>query len=219
MTGWRIALLIALSTLLVLLAALGVWIGTLPEPHPGLGCATTWKWDPSCIYIEELKPDSTLSRPAAQMYLVDFKETPNAGPPVCLPMWYAYRYVRAETGEYGPMSDWTKTPVQAGGVHLPTTSCPISENTCQFNNPILGVTSDLEYAPMKTSVWANVHRYVGTVGQTNPPSETVMERESTIVGMLLPSTSRGCGVTYAVDDVLHNPCIARQCGVRCENCA
>jgi len=195
-----------------------VWL-VVRKTKPGLSCKRdTLKWDPTCLWMQELKSDSSIQQPQNPLYLVKFSYSENSGPPVCLPMWYAYRYVKADTGEYGPLSQWTTSPVSAGGQNLPLPpNCSISDDTCTFNNPVIGVVDKLEYPLLTSGIWANVHRYVGKMNQSQSPDSDTMEKNSTIIGTLLPF-SAGCNATYAWSDVLDNPCVNTNCGVRCTNC-
>ena len=161
-----------------------------------------------CTFFKESSPSSTLTLPPPQPYLLNFTQA-SQGAPWCVPTWYALRYVDSATGEYGPLSAWTRSPVVAGST-LTAQACPhgkcyFSDNgvvtppgpgTCTFSTPVVGVVEALQYSPETDGVWVNVHRQSTTL---DPSSE------GTIVGYLLPqsyTTPVGWNSPASFQDVL-----------------
>lgn len=210
----------------------------MPQPTYGKSChsgaAASEKWNSTCTYINEVSPDSSLASPSAlSLNLLKFENIPGAGNALNLPMWYRFRYVNANTGGYSDFSSWTDTSVYAGSKTLPCqggagncSSQYIPANTCNFNQPTLGIpTNTLQYPLMRPTsngqtIYANVHRYVGTsldslppcnAGQ-NPSTDNCINVQDEIIGILLPPTTMN-GIQYnSIIDVLNNPCkTASQC--------
>jgi len=225
-------ILTILAILVLATIGFGVWVFFLKQPHPGVNChkTTGWVWSPDCKYIEEKFPDKSLADPGhLKLYLAKFSDVTGGGPPVCLPMWYCFRYVNVKTGGYSKFSQWTESPVRAGGDMFPCVGgkgkcdpslVPQGKKTCAFNQPVIGIP-DLQYDPFKvlhdgSFIYTNVHRYVGSPTETKPPG-TPEETKTEIIGFLIPSSVKG--VKYAWTDVLFNPCKEGQpgCG-RCRGC-
>lgn len=168
------SVLIAIFILLILILGIGYyWVINLQAPSPGNSCSNSdWLWIDNCLGFQELNPDPTLLSPSNEkLYLVKFANTAGAGPPMCKPMWYRFRYVNVKTGGYSPFSAWTTNPIFAGANNLPClqgngncpTSVPEGSQSCQFNAPTVGIPS-LLYSPTQPTVsgsfiYANVHRY------------------------------------------------------------
>ncbi len=225
-------IMIWLFLLLLLTITFGVWILILKQPHPGIDCRkmSGWVWAKDCTHIEEKFPDPKLDDPSKlQLYLVKFSRADGAGPPVCLPMWYCFRYVNVKTGGYSPFSQWTHSPIRAGGDMLPCLDGPgkcdknevlQGKKSCVFNQPIIGVP-DLQYNPLEatddTFIFANVHRYTGKSKDTKPPGSP-KTTDTEIIGYLIPTKSIK-GIKYIWRDVLFNPCenTPPGCG-RCRGC-
>jgi len=226
-------ILAILFLFLILTVVFGIWVFLLKKPHPGVDCHKTsdWVWSPDCTYIEEKFYDPKLADPSQlKLYLAKFSRVSGAGPPVCLPMWYCFRYVNVKTGGYSKFSQWTSSPIRAGGDLLPCVKgpgkcdpklVPQGKKTCAFNQPAIGIP-DLQYNPLKlqpgdTFVYANIHRYVGSPTDTKPPGPPE-KTQTEIVGYLIPSKTVP-GIKYAWNDVRFNPCEEGQpgCG-RCRGC-
>lgn len=230
MKTWSWVVLGILAFLLVILLAFGGWVLLLGKPSPGINCRerSDWLWSPTCKYIEEKFPDPSLQDPSnLKLYLIKFSQVRGAGPPVCLPMWYCFRYVNVKTGGYSGFSKWTDSPVSAGGDNLPCLDgvgkcdnlVPQGKRSCNFNQPLIGIPN-LQYNPLNPNpdgsfIFANIHRYVGNPGDTSPPGPP--EKISTeIIGYLIPNKVAE-GVKYAWPDILFNPCKVKSCG-RCMGC-
>jgi len=185
-------------------------------------CGGGWLWDPECHFFQERFLDDTLDSPSSlALSLVGFSNVPGAGPSLCYPMWYKFKYVNVDTGGYSSSSAWTKSAVQAGSSTLPCTTevCPfpVGRESCLFNQPVLGI-SNLQYNPFQRLpdgryVCVNVHRYVGRWGSTTPPSS----EDGDIIGILIPS-SVFPGISFVCTDVLYNPCVDESACNRCPNC-
>ncbi|MDB4769366.1 hypothetical protein OAG24_00225 [bacterium] len=230
MQGRTIAL-ITIIILILILIAVAVWIWFIKNPlNPPIDCTKSgWAWDPSCLFFKENFSDGSLIAPDNEIYLVGFKETKSSavGPPLCIPMWYRFRYVNVNTGGYGPLSKWTSGPVRSGGIGFPcirdsNNECPAhideGKKSCDFNHPIVGV-KDLHYDPRKPLdngdfVWTNIHRFDGG---NNPPPDN---EEGKIVGYLYPASGLE-GVKYIWNDIFFNPCKDSNdpvCLNRCKGC-
>lgn len=179
------------------------------KPSGGGSNCNTSQWDKNCVYYLEKYADSTITTPAQPLYLGAFGYSQGAGPALCQPMWYAFRYVRQSDGGYGPLGSWTTQPVFAGSCNLP--SAPSVVNTGQvpppgnsqvsvtYNTPKVVTTQPLDY-PLYQGYVANIHRYVG---QTPPPNGS--DTGSTIIGSLEPISVNSYGFTSQFTDVLFNP--------------
>ena len=211
---YQVLIFLAILIVIAVIWAL-VYLIKNKKVKPGISCkGKKEKWDSSCSWLMEIKYDPSIAKPKNPLYLLKFEYSKEIGPPVCLPMWYAYRYVDSKTGNYGSMSEWTTSPISAGGKNLPTPPGCTIEETCEFNMPVIGVIEKLEN-DLTSGIWANVHRYVGDTDQS-PLSSKEMEEKSTIIGMLVPFSS-GCDGKYAWFDT-DNPCKNEDCGMRCDNC-
>jgi len=214
-----------LGSLVLLMGVLGYggwWTYKLEKPTPGNKCSGNgWKWDTTCSYIQEIKPDPSLKSPQSPPYLINFTKSEGAGPPIFLPMWYRYRYVNVLTGGYSSFSPWTTSPVMSGEcvlpcvadgtpvspINTPSVECPFptGPSSCVFNQPVIGVPkTKIDYSPVTVNpdggfIYMNLHRYVGRVGDTKPPDNPKDE----IVGVILMPRE---GKYYVYIDVLNNPC-------------
>lgn len=172
----------------------------------------TSQQDSECVYYLEKYPDSSITTPGQTLYLGAFSYSRGAGPALCQPMWYAFRYVRQSDGGYGPLSDWTPAsqPIFAGSCNLPcapkvcgSTLVPPTGNShasVTYNAPQVVTVSTLDY-PLYQGYVANIHRYVGTDPTIPPPAGT----EGTIIGTLETVSSSSHGFTSQFIDVLFNP--------------
>lgn len=232
METWAWITLSGLGLLLIILLIFSVWVLLLKKPHIGVDChkQSDWVWSKDCHYFEEKFFDENLKDPSKlKPYLVKFSSVEGAGPTVCLPMWYAFRYVDVKTGGYSKFSQWIEGPVFAGAKILPclkglgkcdSNLVPQGRATCDFNQPLIGVP-DLQYNPTQpindTFIFTNIHRWVGKPGDTKPPGSPE-ETKTEIVGFFLPNKSVP-GIRYATPDVLFNPCNDNVSGCgRCRNC-
>lgn len=176
----------------------------------------TSKQDNECLYYLEKYSDPSITTPDQTLYLGSFSYSQGAGPALCQPMWYAFRYVRQSDGGYGQLSHWTTLPIFAGSCNLPCApsstsgsgSCGTalvpppnnSQASITYNAPQVVTVSALDY-PLYQGYVANVHRYVGTDPNTPPPEGTV----GTIVGTLQPVSFNSNGFTGQLIDVVFNP--------------
>ena len=213
---------------LLLIAAVIISVWYYIEKRKPIDCrASGWVWSENCTHFEEKFPDSKLKDPSnLKLYLVAFSQVDGAGPPVCLPMWYCFRYVNVKTGGYSPFSQWTTGPVRAGGFNLPCLDGKCGDKvlqgkkSCVSNQPTIGVP-DLQYDPLKltddTFIYANIHRYVGKPNDMSPPAHPAAT-PTEIIGYLIPNKGIK-GIKYAWRDVLYNPCRNNPpgCG-RCQGC-
>lgn len=197
---------------------------------PGISCEKSgWSCLPSGIGIKETSPDPSLKSPANQeLYLAKFVKASGAGPVLCLPMWYCFRYVNAKTGRYSPFSKWTSLPVYSGAEKLPYPprgSGLVGKQTCSFNQPTIGAMS-LDYPFTMNArgefIVANLHRYVGKTeingnNEIPPPDPNKTPVVTEIVGYLTPYTGSG-GIKYAWADIMNNPCRNNGCSSRCKGC-
>jgi hypothetical protein len=213
----QILSLLIIGTIILLLLYFIWWVKTLSAPTPGKSCHNTgWSWNNSCLYFDEKEYDPTLTSPAElQPYLIDFSNSPSAGNPLYLPMWYRFRYVNVITGGYSDFSKWSASPVISGGCCLPCKDgvgkCSFTQgpSTCSYNSPVIGIAqSDSAYNPQSMQsdgsfIYINVHRYVGKLyTETSPPADNV---EDEIVGYMIPSAAYGSSY-YILKDILYNPC-------------
>ncbi len=184
----------------------------MTKPNPGQNCHIldpSGKWSENCMYIQEIKPDSTLKDPIDPAYLISFTSAPKIGPPLGANVWYRYRYVRGDTGGYSKFSPWTKSPIIAGSKNLPckTSGCPgvkySGSQSCDSNLPTIEIEkSDYNIA---SGVYINVHKYAYPPQHTAPPPPNAQDE---IVGIFLP---RG-DTSYTFTDALSpSPCEKIQC--------
>lgn len=225
MTAGRWALLSILSLITLILIALFIWVFVFLKNPPQIPCPAGW--DKNCSYILEKYYDESIdvTKPLP-LYLGDFEFKVGEGPPLCKPMWYAFRYVRLNDGGFGSLGPWTDKPVFANAptngqncnLPCPGQNCPVDQDgnskycgpvSCNFNHPVMGTVDDLGYSSQKDGVYANVHRYIGTDDTTPPP----IGEEGEIVGILLPSSSYA--LKSMIVDVLYNP---NTQGATCSGC-
>nr|QBK85753.1 MAG: membrane protein [Marseillevirus LCMAC101] len=185
-------------------------------------------WNENCLYPQAIgKPDSSIADPSdKQLYMAGFSYSAAGGLPLCLPLWYRFRYVNDKSGNYSPFSKWTCSAVMAGGTNLPCDpNCPDScdkrisgDASCSFNRVAMGVTEALQdgiSSPEKDGSinWAVVYRYVGKENNVDtPPSEDPNVGDP--LGFLVPSSSYS-GYTNVFTDVGNNPCPVVKASVGC----
>jgi hypothetical protein len=206
--------ILGISILVLLIIGIGVWF--LPKYVPPAGCGNlSSQWArPNCVFLTESYSDSSIPTPTPSLYLGSFSQdsSPSVGGPCCTPMWYAFRYVRLSDGGYGPLSEWTTVPVQAGASTLPwATGAPnqsVGTATCMFNHPVIVTTQPLDLSYTDGYI-LNLHRQVGT-----PPGAT---SEGQIVGALINSgkTNPGFWYTSSWNDILYP---TNTTGSRCIGC-
>jgi hypothetical protein len=206
----------ALTIALIIIVYLIYYVYNLQKPGPG-SCDVikdkdpTVLWGAGCQFIQEIKLDNTITTPKIPLTLTKFTSSPSLGPGwggVCV--WYSYRYVNGKTGNYGNLSPWTTTFIQAG---LPLSELPVSESTknsgsftysghdsCNSNLPEL-YTPSLDYS-LSSGIYINVHRFVSST-ITPPPEGTI----GTIIGLLEPN-GKGGGIYL---DVSSSPCADGGC--------
>lgn len=159
----------------------------------------------------EKRFDPSILKPTKTLSLTNFSFNPGLGAPVCKAAWYAFRYVKLD-GSYGPLSEWTEIPVQAGKKEQPclngdcTSMCKNSsgkeepcvltgENSCHCNNPVLGVTGQFAYNTLEGEWYTVIHRQLDNFDPT---------KEGTPIGTLFPNISNPRGVTYIFPDIVFN---------------
>ena len=175
-----------------------------------------------CNYIEEIFQDPSLTSPKGlRLSLLAFSQTPGAGNPVSLPMWYRFRYVNTNTGGYSDFSDWTQSYIQAGAIKLPCVAgfgnCNkkyVQQGTksCKFNQPTVGIEKGkLQYNPTTlrkdgSYIYINVHRYVSpSTNDTDPPPSGECTGDEIIGTLLLPLTQDSASYMTFID-AANNPC-------------
>ena len=153
-------------------------------------------------HIPESSFDSTIpSASGSRLSLVSFKSSQGAGDPITTPHWYRFRYVNTKTGEYGELSEWTKSGIVAGSSNLPCDGVcgkdVISGEDGNDNNQIkVGISeSQIQVDPYKLLpgggfLWLNVHRYVGDYP----------EGDGEIVGFLTKEYING-NVVWSMTDI------------------
>ena len=222
MSGVKYFFVGLLSFFIVLLILFYIYVYKLQKPTPGVDCHknSDWLWNSNCTAFQEITPDSTLQSPSTeQLYLYGFSQVSGAGPSICLPVWYRFRYVNVNTGGYSPFSEWTSLPIMSGASQLPCNgqcsgSIPIGSASCNCNQITVG-TNSLIYSPTQPLtngdfVYANVHRYVGQQGSVNQPPADAQDE---IIGFLFPQ-----GNNYVFIDALNNPCLSNTCPSSCTGC-
>lgn len=187
-----ILIMTSLIILLALTLGFGLYVFLLKKPSP-VNCSKNQKWNSTCTFPLELFEDATISAPKVDLELKEFTVDTSVGGPLCVPVWYCFRYVNPLTGGYGPMSEWTKKPIIAGSKDLP---CPISSSGSSqcgvdvligkegenANSIVVGTTKDLD---MPVEFFANVHRFIGET----PPEPDIAKTE--IVGFLIQASISG----------------------------
>ena len=194
-TTLTIFTLIMLSVICILVfLAYKVHVMEKPEEIPKCkrdldGSENDLKWLDTCYGFEEIFFDQTLPKPDVtidpntgqtserpnKLELTKFKFTSGAGGAVAYPTWYRWRYVNANTGGFGPFSDWTDKPIIAGSNkdQLPLANTydvdevELEKDGCSNNNITIGLPSNsFEIPPGKPQkrynnnlIFINVHRY------------------------------------------------------------
>jgi hypothetical protein len=212
-----------------------VYFLTLPNPKNtdtcSYGCSRAPIWmqstPPYCIWVKEEYSDKSIPKPTLQPYLSNFTSQEGAKP-YCLPVWYAYRYVRNKDGGYGPMSNWTgynpadpnnPISIKAGSVNLPCppggcakNGVPFGNKTCSASQPFLSLDGSLdfnvnEYSPDGYSL--NVHRQIGYIDtKTGEDKGFNPTSEGEIVGVFYVN-DKTQGSTAFFTDIL-NPNVTDQ---------
>jgi hypothetical protein len=193
----------------------------LQKPSPG-SCdalrqtSPSVKWSADCSYVQELKLDSSIPTPKIPLYLSSFTNSPGSGPAWGVNVWYRYRYVNGNTGNYGNFSPWTITSISSGKSNLPcknstdkTNGCPssfqkIGKDSCQSNLPTLNLDGDT-VVNLTNGMYINVHRYVADSTNQSPPSDSSSDK---IVGMMIPQGNSG---NFMFIDVSESPCKEMSC--------
>ena len=214
--------MIILVMFILMIIGFAVWVYTMPSPSTRL-CKQWRKTNPAmnetCLYPMAIGTlDSSMKDPSEmQLFMANFSYSDAGGLPLCLPLWYRFRYVNDKTGNYSPFSQWTCSAVTAGGTDLPCfEDCPKNscderisgEASCSFNRVTMGVTTDLQYGMIPqedgSMNWAVVYRYVGQADDVaEQPSDD--DNVGDPLGMLRQSSSYS-GYTNVFDDVGNNPC-------------
>lgn len=215
--------LVAVFIGIVILTIFLVWLEKLQKPTPGKSCKSgsdsDFMWNDSCLYIDEVKYDSSLQSPKNLSPVLTNFTTASGSPSFYKPAWYRFRYVNTKTGAYSDFSGWSKSPVISGSCCLP---CPggkcsfnVGGSTCSANQPQIGIASDeVQYSPTKLQpdgsfIYMNLHRYVDNdITNTTPPDDSVQDE---IVGYLLPTAFVGGKTYYTWTDALKNPCEGKSC--------
>jgi hypothetical protein len=222
-------LLLLLGCILLITTGFGVWSyrldnASIQKITPCKLRSPDQKWDTSCLFFQEISPDTKLADPSdLQLSLLQFSYVNSAGPPLTVPMWYRFRYVNTKTGGYSKFSKWTSSPVQAGSNNLPCLQSTCDGNnvkggkkSCSFNKPTMGILSNLLHynITQNPSIYINVHRWIppnNDVSNHNPPPDDQDISKSEIVGFLLPPRFIN-GKTYnVVYDIVYNPCVNSSC--------
>ena len=192
---------------------LSAWyVYKLEQPKPG-NCAVlkaqnpSSKWNDDCSAVQEISYDSTIASPPNELYLTSFTSSPSLGPAWGTNVWYSYRYVNMDTGAYGPLSPWTKSPIYAGSDTLPCKGGTCSgsfkssgRDSCKSNLPTLEV--DTLFYPLGSKYYVNIHRYFSSESTPPPKGNT-----GSVVGMLIQTTN----TSGKFIDVSSNPCTSGSC--------
>jgi hypothetical protein len=202
MKGTTIAGIVTLSifALVFLGFALYFTFWVSPSSLPSgckFGCAIAPPYmnGPMCLSVLEKYQDSTIPTPTPQPYLSSFVYAPGAGAAFCLPVWYAFRYVRNSDGGYSAMSPWTNAPIYAGAIGMPWVTPPSTPVGNNVNQPTIVLTSPLDLPTSSTSSTSsssgpngytlNVHRQVGSIGYGGTPIGFNPTSQGTIVGSFI----------------------------------
>ena len=191
-------------------------------------------WSENCAYPQATgKLDTSMATPTDLLYMASFSYSTAGGLPMCLPLWYRFRYVNSKSGNYSNFSKWSCSAVTAGGTNLPCVGCTEGScsdkisgpASCSFNRVVMGVTTDLQYNTLSPTGdgsinAAVVYRYVGkSTDVDTPPSDDPTIGEP--LGMLA-LTSSYSGYTNVFTDIGNNPCPAINtsagCPSRCSAC-
>lgn len=216
------SVLIVLSvSLVVIIIIIGIFLWEkFKKKRVGVDChkKSSWKWNKTCLFIEERFKDNTLKSPLnIKPVLTSFKYARGGGNSIFLPCWYRIRYVNVLTGGYSDFSDWTESPIMSGSCCLP---CPdgvgicssdveTGYESCGANQPSIGISSKESSYDPETSVggkqiFINLHRYVAkSPHDFNKPDNDVTDQ---IVGTLQPGSYIDGVRYYEWTDVLFNPC-------------
>ena len=213
--------MIILVMFILMVIGFAVWVYTLPPPYVK-NCKQWRKTNPAfnedCLYPRAIGvQDPSMKNPSEmQLFMAGFSYSASGGLPLCLPLWYRFRYVNDISGNYSEFSKWTCSAVMAGGTNLP---CPpdcsegmcderiSGQDSCTFNRVVMGVTDDLQYGMTPDADgsvnWAVVYRYVGnadTVSDPPPEGDDVGDP----LGTLKPIASGSYTNTFT--DIGNNPC-------------
>jgi hypothetical protein len=165
------------------------------------------KWNSDCSSVQELLLNTSIQTPSSPLTLTKFTNAPSLGPAWSVNVWYKYKYVNSQTGEYGKASPWTLSPITAGSLKLPCGSnCSTlqfsGKDSCKSNLPQLSIDK-LAYPP-GSIYYSNVHRYVASAG-ASAPADSI---DGKIVGMIYPDGNGGGIFT----DTSSSPCNEIACG-------
>lgn len=172
MAGLKIFLYVFLIFIIVILSIFFLVVATLRYPNDcKYGCDRAPKYmnGPNCLSVKEIFLDPTIPIPTPNIYLSKFYKSEGSGPPLCSPMWYAFRYVRNRDGAYGPLSKWSGSdsanlkdqnfafareiplPIYSGSDNLPclppgceNNQIPYGSETCSFNQIALSILGKLD---------------------------------------------------------------------------
>jgi hypothetical protein len=209
--GWYILLFI----LAFLFLGLGTFIHFVEVPKScAFGCAAAPSYmnGPDCISVNEVYLDGTIPSPTPIPYLGNFEYSAGAGSAFCLPVWYAFRYVRNSDGGYSALSPWTgqssvggsiafPLAIYAGATTLPTVPNQTIPSACNLNQPTIILNQPLDFDVnygAADGYTLNVHRQVGYMSNGaaagfNPTSE------GTVVGSFVVSPAS----TFFIDAVFN----------------
>lgn len=152
---------------------------------------------PGKDFTVETKFNQRVPKPPSAPYLAMFegacsdfsqqkclKSNPNFnnGRPWCQPTWYAIRYVNMNTGEYGPLSEWTQKPISAGASDFPCkSSCkfPVGQQSCKFNHITLASDENVPGGQWGNPYVVNIHQQTGTFNG---------ESDGDIIGWMTPGS-------------------------------
>jgi hypothetical protein len=155
---------------------------------------------PGCHSVLEKFSDPSIPTPTPKIYLTNFTKADGVAP-FCLPVWYAFRYVKNDNGGYGPLSQWSgykgdgvvPTPIYSGSKTFP---CPpggcvgvkYGQASCDLNQPKLELYGklDVDIDIGNPQYTLNVHRQVGTgIDKDGNPTGFDPTSEGDIVGYFI----------------------------------
>jgi hypothetical protein len=214
-SGVKIFFYIFLTVIGLSLIGLAVFLYFFQVPGECESLCPSYMNGPGCHSVLEKFKDATIPTPTPAIYLTKFIKTDGVAP-FCLPVWYAFRYVRNDNGGYSPLSQWSgyrgpglvPTSIYSGAKTFP---CPpggcigikYGQASCDLNQPTLELYGKLDVnidisSPQYT---LNVHRQMGTgFDKDGNPTGFDPTSEGEIVGYFILGTEQ-----IFFTDIFFNP--------------